>query len=157
MEGLDFLNHAEQFTLNCEVRHVEKSWIHPITEVLHQSDTISLIPDMCTGLMIVYGSSLPTEVYQEPWEDRNPAGTKMWALVKYPVAHFALLSLCRGNHFVETNHFHVITPITEEYLLNKKKRFYHFGGNKVEITVYPNLNDEQKEMLERYNGILSSN
>lgn len=155
-EGLGFLDHAESFRMTCKVVPVNKSWVHPIHETLHESRTVSLIPDLSTATMIVFGKCLPTDVYEEPWEDRNPAGHKMWALIKYPVPHFALITLCRGNHFVDQNHFHVITPITEEYLLNKKNSFFGLGGNKVEITVYPDLSEAQKESLEKYNGILSA-
>jgi hypothetical protein len=157
-QGISFLDHVDSFQLRCKVIPVNKSWVHPVNDTLHESNTVSLIPDMSTATMIVFGSSLPVEVYTEPWEDRNPAGTKMWAMIKYPVPHFALIALCRGNHFVNENHFHVITPISEEYLLNKKEKFFGLmGGNKVEIVVYPNLSEEQKETMERYNGILSAN
>lgn len=152
---LGFLDRAEQFHLTCKVQVVKKSWIHPITEQLHETVTASLIPEISTAMMIVYGANLPIDVYKEPWEDRNPDLTKMWAMIKYPAPHFAQLGLCRGNHFVEQNHFHVLTNVTEEYLINKKSAFYGLGSNKVEITVYPSLTDDEKEDLERYSGILS--
>jgi hypothetical protein len=157
-EGLSFLDHADSLRLNCKVVPVNKSWVHPVNETLHESRTVSLIPDMSTATMILYGQCLPTDVYQEPWEDRNPAGHKLWAMVQYPVAHFALVTLCRGNHFVPENHLHVISSITEEYLLNKKPSIMGLlgGGNKVEVIIYPNLSEEQKETLERYSGILST-
>jgi hypothetical protein len=165
--SLGFLNTCEQFHLNCTIKKINKSFTSTLDGKNYTNETISLIPDISTQQMLLFSRHMPLNVYKFMPDEYGvtketdiPDGFEMFAQFPYPMAHFGKVIFCRGNHYCDKTHFHVMTSTAIEMLSTKSKNILELilGRNKINgLIVYPNLLDELTEdqmiMIESEAGI----